>query len=88
MHFGHGRQKYCVILSELCEGVCDVDISHHSDVFLEQNLFLGVYQVSPILVSIFPFTVDKHICDFKPDSVPMRRHRNLGRNGPLLPTST
>ena len=26
------------MLSELCEGVYDVDISHHSDVFLEQNL--------------------------------------------------
>lgn len=39
MHFGHEFNKsYCVILSELCEGVYDVDISHHSDVFLEQNL--------------------------------------------------
>lgn len=61
------------MLSELCEGVYDVDISHHSDVFLEQNLVPWCLpSFSHIKLVSFPSQLTSTSVIFKPGSIPMR----------------
>lgn len=88
MHFGHEFNKNIVSFSvNYMKGFLMLICLITGEVFLDRSLVRWCLPSFSRVKLLFPLVVDKHICDFKPGSMPVRVLKFwTGEIVPLLPT--